>query len=116
MTSILILENPAPVREIWVAQALIKACMPGKAEPLYLIQRDKELTDEYRLIGGRFESGDGDLLGTMKREMLEEMGLEYGRDYILEELIRELSIPIRLSPTYGVSNSYHYRIYSVFTV
>jgi len=106
-------ENSAPIREVWVAQALIKARLPGKAEPLYLVQRDEELVDEYRLIGGRSEPGDSDLLETMKREMLEELGLEYGRDYMLEELIHELVVPTRLSPTYGVLSSYHYRLYSV---
>ncbi len=106
-------EKSVPVREVWVAQALIKAHVPGKAVPLYLVQRDEEIVDEYRLIGGRFESHDEDLLGTMKREMLEELGFEYGRDYMLEELIHELVVPARLSPTYGVLSSYHYRLYSV---
>jgi len=113
MTSEPTTENSAPVREVWVAQALIKACTPGKAEPLYLVQRDEDLVDEYRLMGGRFEPRDGDLLETMKREMLEELGLEYGRDYVLEELIHELMIPTRLSPTYGVLSCYHYRLYRV---
>ena len=113
MTSEPMTENSVPVREVWVAQALIKARLLGKAEPLYLVQRDEELVDEHRLIGGRSEPGDGDLLGTMKREMLEELGLEYGRDYVLEELIHELVVPTRLSPTYGVPSSYHYRLYSV---
>jgi len=113
MTSEPMPEDSVPVREVWVAQALIKTRLPGKAEPFYLVQRDEELVDEYRLIGGRFEPGDSDLLGTMKREMLEELGLEYGKDYILEELIHELVVPTRLSPTYGVLSSYHYRLYSV---
>jgi len=80
---------------------------------LVLVQRDEDLVDEHRLIGGRFESHDGDLLETIKREMLEELGLECGRDYILEELIHELVVPTRLSPTYGVLSCYHYRLYSV---
>ena len=94
-----------------MAQVLIKLRVAGKAEPAYLVQRDEELTDEYRLIGGRFEPSDGDLLGTMKREILEELGLEYGTDYTLDELIHELPVSARLSPTYGVLSSYHYRLY-----
>jgi len=113
MTSELMTEKSVPIREVWVAQALIKAYIPHQIEPLYLVQRDEDLVDEYRLIGGRFEPRDGDLLGTMKREMLEELGLEYGKDYILEELIEELVVPPKLSPTYGVLSSYHYRLYRV---
>jgi 8-oxo-dGTP pyrophosphatase MutT (NUDIX family) len=111
MTSISTSDNHGPAREVWVAQALIKARVAGKAEPLYLVQRDEELTDEYRLIGGRFEPSDGDLLETMKREMLEELGLEYVKDYTLNELIHELPVSARLSPTYGVLSSYRYRLY-----
>ncbi len=59
MTSEPTTENSVPVREVRVAQALLKARIPGKAEPLYLVQRDEELVDEYRLIGGRFEPRDG---------------------------------------------------------
>jgi len=113
MTSEPMTENSAAIREVWAAQALIKARIADKAVPVYLVQRDDKLADEYRLIGGRFEPSDSDLLGTMKREMLEELGLEYGRDYMLEELIHELVVPTRLSPTYGVLSSYHYRLYSV---
>lgn len=111
MTSISTSDNRAPVREVWVAQALIKAHVAGKAEPVYLVQRDEELSDEYRLIGGRFEPSDGDLLETMKREMLEELGLEYEKEYTLDELIHELPVSARLSPTYRVLTSYHYRVY-----
>jgi 8-oxo-dGTP pyrophosphatase MutT (NUDIX family) len=101
-----------PIREVWVAQALIKAHLPGRTEALYLVQRDEEVS-EYRLIGGRFEPCDSDLVGTMRREIGEELGLEYGKEYTLEELISELTVPDRLSPKYGVLSSYHYRLYSV---
>lgn len=111
MTSTSASDNHAPVREVWVAQVLIKARVAGKAEPVYLVQRDEELTDEYRLVGGRFEPGDGDLLETMKREMLEELGLEYEKDYALDELVHELAVSARLSPTYGVLSSYRYCLY-----
>ena len=100
-----------PMREVRVAQALIKARIPRRIEALFLVQHDEDV-NEYRLIGGRLEASDVDLLGTMKREMREELGLEYGKDYMLEELISELSVPNRISPTYGVLSSYHYRVYA----
>ncbi len=105
--------DPRPAREVWVAQALIKARISGKAEPVYLLQRDEDLCDEYRLIGGRLEPSDRDLHDTMVREMLEELGLVCEKDYALHELIHELQLSARLSPTFGVLTVYHYRVYGV---
>ena len=91
---------------------MIKARRPGSAEPMYLVQHDGK-RDDFGLIGGRFEPRDADLLQTMTREIGEELGLEFGEDYTLRELIHEISVPARRSPTYGVLTAYHYRLYSV---
>lgn len=111
MISICVPKDLPVVREVWVAQALIKTVIPGQVEPVYLVQRDEDCQQEYRLIGGRFEPGDGDLLETMKREILEELGLEFSIDYTLYELVHELRMFARVSPTYGVVSNYVYRIY-----
>jgi 8-oxo-dGTP pyrophosphatase MutT (NUDIX family) len=107
------IEGFSPVREVWVAQALIKTRICGKADPVYLVQRDEDCPQEYRLIGGRLEPGDSGLLETMQREMMEELGLELVKDYTLHEFVHELPMFSRVSPTYGVLSNYHYRIYGV---
>ena len=102
----------SPTRNVLVSQAIIKARVEGKREPMYLVQYDAPAR-QFQLIGGRQRKSDLDPLAAMRREISEELPhnkLTYPHDYELIELASALGLT-RISPTFGAFSSYSFTVY-----
>lgn len=103
-----------PIRKVFVSQAIIKARLRGRHEPVYLVQYDAK-AQRFQLIGGRRRKYESDPLTVMKREIAEELSansFSYPEDYDLLELVSGLELAA-LSPTFGAFSLYNFTIYQV---
>jgi len=106
--------DTSPIRKEIVAQAVIKARIRGKSEPVYLVQYDTHAR-RFQLIGGRKRLTDPDIDAVMQRELEEELAQNHlnPKDYELRKLASDLQL-IEISPTYGAYSEYNFTIYQAF--
>lgn len=102
----------APIREVQAAVGLIVA-RDHAGVRRYLFVNDRN-AGAWQLPGGRFEQRDGTLLGTLLRELAEELdcGELSASDVALAEIGPPFSIA-RVSPTYGLLTRTTFQVYSV---
>ncbi len=77
---------PAPLADVEIAQAVIKAVSEPGREPLYLVQYDAR-AHQYQLIGGHRRNDDATIEQTLIRELEEELtdfSFDPGNDTITE--------------------------------
>lgn len=107
-------EHPVPLKCEEIAQAIIKARVQGRDEPLYLVQRD-QVAKQYQLIGGHRDKRDANMMLTMQRELEEELSrttLKYNGNYRLKLLASNINIQ-QISQSSGAFKEYQFSIYSV---
>ncbi len=104
-------EQPAPARTVRVVQAVIKARQGD--EDVYLMQFDRH-AGRYQPIGGKQEPTDVDADAALRREIMEELGLNAipgPDDCTLEFLCHRRMVEI--SATYGILTAYDMDFYAV---
>ena len=105
--------RPTPARFVRAAQSVIKnyrGCN-GIAEDLYLMQYDAH-AGRYQPVGGKYEPNDGDMMTTLRREMIEELELP-GTPECTLTLLGDGWEETTLSATYGVLTQYTFSFYQV---
>jgi 8-oxo-dGTP pyrophosphatase MutT (NUDIX family) len=107
--------SPTPSRSVRVAQAVIKARRSD--EDLYLMQYDAH-AGRYQPIGGKQDAPDADSAAALRREMMEELGLDAvpGPDACTLALLRAGHFRTALSPTYGILTRYTIDYYAVSAI
>lgn len=108
------LEDESPIRQEFIAKAVIKARIRGRRNPVYLVQYDNK-AQQYQIIGGRKRSTDANMQTVMRREIEEELRqnhLVYPRDYELQELASDSKFS-HISPTYGAYTEYRITTYQM---
>lgn len=107
--------SPTPARTVRVAQAVIKA--RRGSEDFYLMQYDAH-AERYQPIGGKQEVSDADSAAALRRELMEELGLDAppGPDRCTLTLIRADWQKTALSATYGVLTRYTMDFYAVSAI
>jgi hypothetical protein len=107
--------NNAPcLREIQVAQVIIKAHRKGPGDDLYLAQYDDGAQD-FQLTGGVRRSSDADLGETAVRELEEELpGFHFNQQSDFLRSMGRVQVP-QISHTYGVATRYDVEIFHLRT-
>jgi hypothetical protein len=96
-----------PLREVEIAQVVVKARIRGQGKAMYLVQYD-DVAREYQLVGGYQRKQDRDMRETIIREIEEELPSNpfdfRGRDSVTPLGAVALS---KLSRTFGVNTLYN---------
>ncbi len=109
-------DRPTPARVVQAAQSIFKTRRGSgsEAQDFYLMQYDHHAR-RYQPVGGKRDSGDADLMVTLRREMAEELGLPAPPDdgHCTLEPVAEGWVETTLSATYGLLTQYTFAFYRI---
>jgi len=105
-------DEPTPGRIVQVTQGIIKARRGDR--DVYLMQFDAH-AGRYQPVGGKKDPGDADTAEALRREMMEELGLDSlpGPDRCTLTLVKAGWRTTTISATYGIVTAYAMDFYHV---